>query len=393
MEPGVDGARYRFDFRSYRRWFRQPLRTSNGVWSERQGIVIRLQDGSGNVGYGEIAPLPEFGTETQAGAIAFCQALPQFLDWPQIERLNLPGTATQFAWASALMQLGPGLEHQPNGGRCLPILPICTLLPTGAPMLRAGRSPGKNKPGRTDTYKWKIGVTDPHQEQEILRRFCAQLDEQSCDQPDDHSGGCRNAQALLPATVRLRLDANGGLTLAQAEQWLALCDDLGIEFLEQPLPPKEFGAMLALSNRYTTPIALDESVANLNQLRACYEQGWRGIFVIKGAIAGSPSDLLDFCLNQNLDVVFSSVFETGIGRRAVLDLARAYDQARPDHATRALGFGVEHWLEADGLDADDPAQIWAQLAPNHPKAQTNAQSDAQSDAQKPRLSDSGEVTG
>jgi L-alanine-DL-glutamate epimerase and related enzymes of enolase superfamily len=91
----------------------------------------------------------------------------------------------------------------------------------------------------------------------------------------------------------LRLDANGGLNYSQAETWLKTCDNvLGIpnfsvkiEFLEQPLPVTQFEEMLELSAAYATPIALDESVANLDRIQECYDQGWRGIFVIKPAIA------------------------------------------------------------------------------------------------------------
>jgi len=58
---------------------------------------------------------------------------------------------------------------------------------------------------------------------------------------------------------------------------MARCDQVGIEFLEQPLPVAQFDAMLELSDRYSTQLALDESVATLDQLQASYQQGWRGI--------------------------------------------------------------------------------------------------------------------
>ena len=97
--------------------------------------------------------------------------------------------------------------------------------------------------------------------------------------------------------------------------------------------------MLELSDRYSTPIALDESVATLNQLEDCYQRGWRGIFVIKVAIAGSPRRLRQFCREHEIDAVFSSVFETAIGRQAALELAA---QLSLNH--RAVGFGVNHWF-------------------------------------------------
>ena len=77
-------------------------------------------------------------------------------------------------------------------------------------------------------------------------------------------------------------------------------------------------------------------------MQACYEQGWRGIFVIKAAIAGSPSRLRQFLKTYQIDAVFSSVLETAIGRKAALKLA-----AELNHPHRAVGFGVEHWFVED----------------------------------------------
>jgi L-alanine-DL-glutamate epimerase-like enolase superfamily enzyme len=117
-------------------------------------------------------------------------------------------------------------------------------------------------------------------------------------------------------------------------------DKVGIvEFLEQPLPPEQFKTMLEMSRYYSTPIALDESVATLNQLEACYQQGWRGIFVIKPSIAGSPKRLRQFCKAHDIDTVFSSVFESAIARQAALQLATELS-----HRNRAVGFGINHWF-------------------------------------------------
>ena len=148
---------------------------------------------------------------------------------------------------------------------------------------------------------------------------------------------------ILPAEAKLRLDANGGLSWEEAIEWLEICDRSNvIEFIEQPLSPQYLDLMLELSDRFSTPIALDESVATLPQLEECYHRGWRGIFVIKAAIAGSPSRLRQFILQNQIDAVFSSVFETSIGRNAVLSLAAELSNPR-----RAVGFGVSQWFNED----------------------------------------------
>jgi O-succinylbenzoate synthase len=61
--------------------------------------------------------------------------------------------------------------------------------------------------------------------------------------------------------------------------------------------------------------------------------------VIKPAIIGSPQRLRSFCRECPIDTVFSSVFETAIGRDAGLQLAQEL-QTRD----RAVGYGLEDWL-------------------------------------------------
>ncbi len=106
----------------------------------------------------------------------------------------------------------------------------------------------------------------------------------------------------------MRLDANGGLSIAESKIWLKIADECQIiEFIEQPLPPSQWLEMLQLSQDFTTGIALDESVANLRQIEEYYQRGWRGIFVIKPAITGSIQGLRNLWKKYPLDLVFSSV--------------------------------------------------------------------------------------
>jgi o-succinylbenzoate synthase len=197
-------------------------------------------------------------------------------------------------------------------------IPLSYLLPTGEAALQSWQTPW-NQGNRT--FKWKIGVASIEEELKIFNQLIQSL----------------------PPSAKLRLDANGGLTQQQAHQWLKATDAAGIvEFLEQPLPPEQFDAMLEMSSQYSTAIALDESVATVEQLEDCYRRGWRGIFVIKAAIAGSPNRLRQFCQEHNIDAVFSSVFETAIARQAVLQLA-----AELSNPNRAVGFGVNQWFNED----------------------------------------------
>lgn len=301
-----------FSYRTYQRLFQQPLQTRHGVWSTRQGLIVTLEDDAGNIGQGEIAPLSWFGSETLEQALDFCRQLPPSLTEHQILSISDQYPACQFGFGSAwevFTQPKALVLAQPN---------LCGLLPTG---VKAVSEYSRLWALGYRTLKWKIGVDALEREQRILQELIT----------------------ALPRHSKLRLDANGGLTYDGACRWLQLCERIGdhitIEYLEQPLPPNQFMAMLELSQQFRTPLALDESVATLSQLQQCFHQGWRGIFVIKPAICGYPHRLRQFCQTHCIDAVFSSVFELEIGRQTCLNLA-----AELSNPNRAVGFGVRHWF-------------------------------------------------
>jgi O-succinylbenzoate synthase len=309
---------YKFSYRPYQRHFRQPLVTHHQTWTIREGIILCLADSQGNKGWGEVAPIPWFGCETLTQALAFCQQLGETITEADICTIPDSLPACQFGFESALQWLSSSTMEISNK-QISKEIKYCYLLPTGKQALHVWEN--IYKLGLSDTFKWKIGVNSLGTEIEIFKQLTQRL----------------------PSAVKLRLDANGGLNVAQARQWLTITDKMTtIEFLEQPLPCSQLEMMLQLSQEYQTPLALDESVANLAQLEKCYQQGWRNIFIIKAAIAGSPHRLREFIRKKSLNVVFSSVFETQIGQKAALDLAQ--ELSSPNYA---LGFGIDHWFKED----------------------------------------------
>ncbi len=315
---------YWFKFFPYCRPFKQPLKTHHGIWEKREGIIIQLTDKQGKRGDGEIAPLSWFGSETLQQALEFCQKLPQALTLKDI--INIPDKlpACQFGFESALEEINAlseikNLEQQ---------LKFSGLLPSGKAALQVFKTIFQQD---FKTFKWKIAVHPVSEELKIFKQLTELILETI------------RLEKQQQEVVNVRLDANGGLSWEEANKWLSVCDEiksdiLKIEYLEQPLSVDNFEEMLALNQQYYTTIALDESVANLTHIQDCYQRGWRGVFVIKPAIVGSPRKLRKFCLENKIDAVFSSVFETAVGRQAALKLA-----AELSISKRAVGFGVEHW--------------------------------------------------
>jgi o-succinylbenzoate synthase len=300
---------YKFTYSLYHRPFRQPLKTSHGVWEIRSGIIITLTDDSGRSHQGEIAPIPWFGSESLDRATLYCQQLGDNITTNQIYRIPDTLPACQFGFGSAVTAF-----TSQRSQRSYSNLDMSALLPSGEAAierLQALAAQGYS------TFKWKIGVLPIAQEVAIWRQLIA----------------------ALSINAKLRLDANGGLTDTQAEQWLELCSqEARIEFIEQPLAIDAIERTIELSKKYHTPIALDESVATFDRIEATYIAGWRGIYVIKPGIAGFPWRLTDFIARYQLDVVFSSVMETSVGRDAALQLASTLE------LNRSMGFGVDEWF-------------------------------------------------
>ncbi len=321
-------SHYQFEFRPYQRKFIRPLETNHGRWETREGIIIRLTSDRG-IGWGEIAPISWFGSETFTQALDFCHQLSNQITSEIIFSIpdNLP--ACQFGFESAIGDRG---EEETGGKRRNIVSPtspsthlphslqLSALLPAGSSALEAWESLWQQG---YRTFKWKIGVYPVAEELAILDLL----------------------MQVLPREAKLRFDANGGLNYDKAQLWLRTCDEFqllpgiaGIEFIEQPLGVEDFETMLGLRG-HITKIALDESIATLAQLKTCYQQGWQGIYIIKPAIIGSPSRLRHFLQQHTIDCVFSSVFETSIGRQSALQLAFELS-----HRNRAIGFGVNHWF-------------------------------------------------
>lgn len=333
------------EVKPYGRNFLQPLKTAHGLWWRREGILVKVRGDSGVVAFGEVAPIPWFGTETLAMAQEFWQS--KTCRWLSVDDLAVPDalSATQFAVGTALV----GLQR----GHLTPPLPLsnrelCGLLPAGKKALED--LPNLLAQGFC-TLKWKVGVYSLSEELHWLEILVSRL----------------------PENCQLRLDANGGLTLDQAEQWLAQCDQITgfdtnpdvasgrIEYLEQPLPPERLQAMQELSRRFQTKIALDESVATLTQMEMCDRQGWSGLYVIKPVIAGAPPRLQTFLAKLGQGVRFSSGFETVIGRQAALHLALDHClQTFPRGALPALGFGTLNFFD-DDWDQLTAEQLWEKI--------------------------------
>jgi o-succinylbenzoate synthase len=339
----VSSARLSFSFKAYRRPFRVPVRTSRGAWDTREGVLIRVADDDGHVGFGEIAPISWFNTETFVGAIAWCESLGPLAER---ERLLAPGPGLPCcaaAAAAALQAMDADGASEPAGVE-KKRLPVAALLPAGWAALDAIERAGEL--GFT-VFKLKIGLGDVQTEQGLIERLVGRL----------------------PDRGTLRLDANGGLDARTAARWLVAAEDWPVEFVEQPLPVEARDDLLQLAADHRVPVALDESVLTADDIKRWRDRGWPGLFVIKPALSGRADALSVEIALDPAPFVFSSALETDVG------LAAGAGLALRSGITRALGYGTGAffpddqlggsiqgpWFGPVELDAINPAALWKRL--------------------------------
>ena len=317
--PRSSVENYRLEFRTYRRKFLRPLVTAHGRWTWREGVIVRLIDAKGHVGYGESAPTPGFSTEVVTQDLTWLRKQGRQVAGIKIQRI--PQELACLRWALSCAQA------MINGSLPVPkktkSLPIAALLPAGSEALEV--LPLRVKEGYR-VFKWKVGVKSPNVEIALLNQLLP----------------------LLPTDGKLRLDANGGLTMGEWKIWCAALKALGakskaIEFFEQP-------GMFRLNNPAWTklspiPVALDESVTGPSAQKNKLLQKWLGPLVVKFSLWGDLNEFLRWRRQAKADLVYSSVFETSIGLNVLLNLAATDVNARQ----RALGLGNLNAFANDGL--------------------------------------------
>lgn len=289
----------------------RPWRTARGLSARRTGWLVRIRTASGRVGYGECAPLPDMGTESLAQARRIL---------PRVLRACVGRDGRWFEKASARWEQAPAtlcavetafldLRAQTMG---LP-LALC-LNPDADGVVGVNGALGGVDPGlraRADVamaagfrvLKLKVGVAPVGQELAAISSLCEGL----------------------PRGMRLRLDANGAWSTAQALEILQSLRHLCLDAVEEPLRHPDPQSVHWLQTGLPWPVALDESLST---------RDWRlpdGHFpcrriVIKAPLLGGLENslaLAEEAYGDGVEVVVTTLLDAAVGRLAALHLAAA----------------------------------------------------------------------
>jgi O-succinylbenzoate synthase len=151
------------------------------------------------------------------------------------------------------------------------------------------------------------------------------------------------AREYLGPSGRVRVDANGGWNVDEAERAVHALATYDLEYVEQPCATVEELAELRERIRYMgIPIAADESVRKAADPLAVARAGAADILVIKAQPLGGITAALSLVREAGLPVVVSSALDTSVGISMGLHLAAAIGDLQYD-----CGLATASLLAAD----------------------------------------------
>lgn len=150
-------------------------------------------------------------------------------------------------------------------------------------------------------------------------------------------------RAALGAEGRIRVDANGGWNVDEAEHAIHAFAEYDLEYVEQPCASVDELAQVRRRVKYMgIPIAADESVRKAEDPLAVARAGAADILVIKAQPLGGIGAALAIVAEAGLPVVVSSALDTSVGISMGLHLAAAIPELEFD-----CGLGTAALLAAD----------------------------------------------
>lgn len=153
----------------------------------------------------------------------------------------------------------------------------------------------------------------------------------------------RAVRRAMGAEGRIRVDANGGWNVDEAEHALHELAEFDLEYAEQPCATvEELAEIRARLHDWDIPVAADESVRKAQDPIAVARAGAADLIVIKAQPLGGVRRALEIVAEAGLPAIVSSALDTSIGLSQGAALAAALPSLEFD-----CGLGTASLLAAD----------------------------------------------
>jgi L-alanine-DL-glutamate epimerase-like enolase superfamily enzyme len=170
--------------------------------------------------------------------------------------------------------------------------------------------------------------------------------------PDADVARVAAVRTAVGAGVRLRLDANEGWALDQAERVLHRLAAFDIEYVEQPVARDDIDGMARLRHRAVVAIAADEALLESGGPDAVEAAGAADVWVLKPVLLGGPFRTLALARRAALlgvRCVVTTAVDGGVGRLCALHVAAVI-------AGHGWDGGLAHGLGTGGLLQNDEVE-------------------------------------
>jgi len=295
--------------------FRAPYVTARGSLTQREMVLLRLRDGEGRVGLGEGVPLSlRGGTALTEVVRELEEATAGDPGWAQLEaRAPALSAPARCALTTALYDLRQqvdtpaGASEKPRYARC-----NATLI-SGEPAAVAADAERWSSAGFT-TFKLKLGAAG-----------------------GDDVGQVTAVRSVIEPMARIRVDANGVWSVAEAKRVLAAIEPYDVELAEQPVATLAELAEVAAES--PIPIAADESVATLADAERARDSGACSIVGVKLSKVGGVAAAEEIA--AVLPTFLSSALDGPVGIAAAVELAARGEVHRPFDEPLAHGLATQ----------------------------------------------------
>jgi O-succinylbenzoate synthase len=290
-----------------------PFRTSFGVTTEKEALIIRVEMADGSHGWGECVAdsEPLYSSEYTDG----CQ---QVITDHLLPRLFGAGSALTGESVGALF--APVRQHY-MAKACLEMAVL------DAQLRRAGVSLAAYLGATREQVPSGVSIGlqgSPEALVEAAGRYldAGYLRVKIKIEPSADVALVRAMRSAYPH-VPLQVDANAAYDLADLDH-LAALDEFNLLLIEQPLAEDDLAGHAAVARQITTPICLDESIVSARSAAYALDLGACSVINIKAGRVGGYLEaqrIHDLCLHRGVAVWCGGMLETGLGRAANLALA------------------------------------------------------------------------
>ena len=339
-----------------------PLRrsfvTSRWTVTQRDVVYVEIRDdASGLAGVGEAAPFEAFGTESLSACLDALQTSATAL-------ASLPATIDEIRETLAAI---PCLPAAPCASFAIETA-LLDLLAQRAGLPLARLLAGADEPLDRILVNAVLGAGDPESAardalQAVTNGYtCLKMKIGRASLAEDIDAVAAVRQTIGNA-ILLRLDANGAWDRNTAAIALNALEPFDIEYVEQPVPAHDIEALREVTAHSPVPVAADEALASAEHARGLLEDGAADVFILKPMALGSLLACRDFAIEAQAawkDVVFTSLIDSAVARRAVAHLAASLPSCAQRHHGLATGD-----LFASDL-ASDPIEHGCFILPDDP---------------------------